>query len=108
VRQGVTSWAVFYLLAAKGAADAGQAALTVSGLELGGLAGSYAAGLLSDAAIKGAQPGQGHVGARIKVGRGRGRAEPSRAAPLQPLRPLRCHRQPHPARGARPCPCPRW
>jgi OPA family sugar phosphate sensor protein UhpC-like MFS transporter len=68
VRQGVTSWAVFYLLAAKGAADAGQAALTVSGLELGGLAGSWVAGLLSDRAIKGAKEGQGHVGARIKVG----------------------------------------
>jgi sugar phosphate permease len=31
VRQGVTSWLVFYLMAEKGAADAGAAALTVSG-----------------------------------------------------------------------------
>jgi hypothetical protein len=31
VRQGVTSWMVFYLMAEKGAADAGAAALTVSG-----------------------------------------------------------------------------
>lgn len=32
VRQGVTSWLVFYLMAEKGAVDAGQAALTVSGM----------------------------------------------------------------------------
>jgi OPA family sugar phosphate sensor protein UhpC-like MFS transporter len=31
VRQGVTSWLVFYLMAEKGAVDAGAAALTVSG-----------------------------------------------------------------------------
>jgi len=34
VRQGVTSWLVFYLMAEKGAADAGAAALTVSGERL--------------------------------------------------------------------------
>lgn len=31
VRQGCTSWLVFYLLEAKGAVDAAAAALTVSG-----------------------------------------------------------------------------
>jgi sugar phosphate permease len=68
VRQGVTSWLVFYLMAEKGAADAGSAALTVSGLELGGLAGSTVAGLLSDRAIRGAKQGAGLVGKRIQVG----------------------------------------
>lgn len=67
VRQGVTSWLVFYLMAEKGAADAGSAALTVSGLELGGLAGSTVAGLLSDRAIRGAKQGAGLVGKRIQV-----------------------------------------
>lgn len=69
VRQGVTSWLVFYLMAEKGAADAGSAALTVSGLELGGLAGSTVAGLLSDRAIRGAKQGAGLVGKRIQVRR---------------------------------------
>lgn len=67
VRQGVTSWLVFYLLAEKGATDAGSAALTVSGLELGGLAGSTVAGLLSDRAIRGATGGAGLVGRRVRV-----------------------------------------
>ncbi|KAI8464482.1 MAG: hexose-phosphate transporter, major isoform [Monoraphidium minutum] len=70
VRQGVTSWLVFYLMAEKGAADAGAAALTVSGLELGGLAGSTVAGLLSDMAIRRATARGdkgGNVGRRIKV-----------------------------------------
>lgn len=66
VRQGVTSWSVFYLMKAKGVADAGTAALTVSGLELGGLFGSLLAGRLSDAMI--ARAGNsGHVGKRVQV-----------------------------------------
>ncbi|KAJ9520251.1 hypothetical protein QJQ45_030275 [Haematococcus lacustris] len=40
---GATSWLVFYLMAAKGVPDAAQAANTVSGLELGGLALALAA-----------------------------------------------------------------
>ena len=44
VRQGVTSWFVFYLLKEKGVEDAAQAAVRVSGLELGGLIGSLVAG----------------------------------------------------------------
>jgi sugar phosphate permease len=67
VRQGLTSWTVLYLMQAKGAAGAGQASLTFSGLELGGLAGSWAAGAISDAAIKRAAPGAGLVGVRVRV-----------------------------------------
>jgi sugar phosphate permease len=69
VRQGVTNWMVFYLMAEKGAVDVGTAALTVSGLELGGLAGSTVAGLLSDRAIRSAKDGSGLVGKRIQVSR---------------------------------------
>lgn len=66
VRQGVTSWFVFYLIKEKGVADAGSAALRVSGLELGGLVGSLLAGRISDALI--AKAGnKGHVGQRVRV-----------------------------------------
>ena len=44
-----------------------QAAARVSGLELGGLAGSLLAGRLSDALIAEAAPGEGHVGKRLRV-----------------------------------------
>uniref|UniRef100_A0A7S0YG03 Major facilitator superfamily (MFS) profile domain-containing protein n=1 Tax=Polytomella parva TaxID=51329 RepID=A0A7S0YG03_9CHLO len=67
VRQGVTSWFVFYLMKQKGASDAGQAAMRVSGLELGGLVGSLAAGRLSDFLIKKADGKGGNVGKRIVV-----------------------------------------
>lgn len=67
VRQGVTSWFVFYLLQAKDVADAGAASLRVSGLELGGLFGSLLAGRLSDLLISKANPGEGTVGKRIQV-----------------------------------------
>jgi len=66
VRQGITSWSVFYLIKEKGVADAGAAALRVSGLEVGGLLGSLVAGRVSDAAIAAGGPG-GAVGKRIKV-----------------------------------------
>ncbi|KAG2501306.1 hypothetical protein HYH03_001104 [Edaphochlamys debaryana] len=52
VRQGVTSWSVFYLIDQGGVADAAQAAQRVSGLELGGLVGGLAAGRLSDLLIR--------------------------------------------------------
>lgn len=65
VRQGVTSWSVFYLLNVKGVPDAGAAALRVSGLELGGLVGSLFAGRISDFAIN--QFGGGTVGKRVRV-----------------------------------------
>ena len=67
VRQGVTSWFVFYLLQVKGVVDAGAASLRVSGLELGGLVGSLLAGKLSDMLIARAKPGAGTVGKRIQV-----------------------------------------
>jgi len=67
VRQGVTSWFVFYLIQAKGVPDAAMAAVRVSGLELGGLAGSLVAGRLSDYLIQTSKEGQGTVGMRIRV-----------------------------------------
>lgn len=67
VRQGVTSWFVFYLMQVKGVPDAGAAGLRVSGLELGGLFGSLLAGRLSDFLIKRAKPGEGTVGKRVQV-----------------------------------------
>lgn len=36
-------------------------------MELGGLLGGWAAGVVSDAAIRRAAPGQGHVGLRVRV-----------------------------------------
>ena len=65
VRQGITSWSVFYLIKEKGVLDAGAAALRVSGLELGGLLGSLIAGRISDWYIA-TSPG-GAVGKRIQV-----------------------------------------
>lgn len=67
VRQGVTSWFVFYLLQVKGVADAGAAALRVSGMELGGLLGSLIAGKLSDMLISRSKGKGGNVGLRIRV-----------------------------------------
>ncbi|KAK9916786.1 hypothetical protein WJX75_006994 [Coccomyxa subellipsoidea] len=66
VRQGVTSWFVFYLIKAKGVADAGSAAFRVSGLELGGLFGSLLAGRISDALIA-RDPKGGNCGKRVQV-----------------------------------------
>lgn len=66
VRQGVTSWFVFYLMKAKGVTDAGSAAVRVSGMEVGGLFGSLLAGRLSDALIK-KYPQHGAVGKRVQV-----------------------------------------
>lgn len=66
VRQGVTSWFIFYLIKEKAIENAAEAALRVSGLELGGLFGSLLAGKLSDAMIT-RNPAMGAVGARIRV-----------------------------------------
>jgi len=66
IRQGVTSWFVFYMLQEKGALDAGVAAQRVSGLELGGLVGSLLAGRLSDMYIA-RSDGGGIVGKRVQV-----------------------------------------
>ena len=65
VRQGITSWSVFYLIKEKGVVDAGAAALRVSGLELGGLLGSLVAGRISDWYIATSEGGA--VGKRIQV-----------------------------------------
>lgn len=65
VRQGITSWSVFYLIKEKGVIDAGAAAVRVSGLELGGLVGSLLAGRISDRLIS--QTNTGAVGNRIRV-----------------------------------------
>lgn len=68
VRQGVTSWFVFYLIKEKGVPDAAQAAARVSGLELGGLCGSLVAGKLSDMLIKNnSDDKDGNVGKRVQV-----------------------------------------
>ena len=56
------------LLQAKGVQDSATAAVRVSGLELGGLAGSLTAGFLSDKLVaRAAETGGGMVGARVKV-----------------------------------------
>eukprot|EP00958_Prasinococcus_capsulatus_P006695 scaffold625_cov420-Prasinococcus_capsulatus_cf.AAC.48 len=66
VRSGVTNWTVFFLMNAKGVADATTAALNFSTMEIGGLAGSLVAGRVSDSVIK-ANPEAGATGMRIKV-----------------------------------------
>jgi sugar phosphate permease len=60
---------VFYLLEAKGALDTAAAAVTVSGLELGGLLGGTLSGVLSDRAIRAARsnPDAGVVGRRVRI-----------------------------------------
>ena len=72
VRQGVTSWFVFYLKE-RGAANP---AVAVSGLELGGLVGSLSSGAISDALLRRneartkANPGlkpRGNLGLRVLV-----------------------------------------
>jgi len=65
VRQGITSWSVFYLIKEKGVIDAGAAAVRVSGLELGGLLGSLIAGRISDWYI--ATSSGGSVGKRVQI-----------------------------------------
>lgn len=69
VRQGVSSWFVFYLMQEKGVPSPAQAALTMSALELGGLCGGSFSGLLSDRMIRNAREhgGKGLVGKRIQV-----------------------------------------
>lgn len=66
IRQALTSWTVFYLMDAKGVKTLAEAALRVSGLELGGLLGSVSSGWLSDILIR-RNPNAGAVGQRIRV-----------------------------------------
>eukprot|EP01026_Neomeris_dumetosa_P058917 TRINITY_DN5499_c0_g1_i5.p1 TRINITY_DN5499_c0_g1~~TRINITY_DN5499_c0_g1_i5.p1 ORF type:complete len:538 (+),score=63.90 TRINITY_DN5499_c0_g1_i5:62-1675(+) len=68
VRQGVTSWFIFYLKEVKGVVDTAQAAVQVSGIEIGGLFGSLSAGTLSDILIRGNKDNKaGTVGLRTRV-----------------------------------------
>eukprot|EP00891_Asterochloris_glomerata_P001064 jgi/Astpho2/1064/e_gw1.00017.33.1_t len=65
VRTGVTAWFIHYLIKAKGL-DTAAAAVRVSGLELGGLAGSLSAGALSDLLVR-KFPDAPAVGLRVRV-----------------------------------------
>ncbi|GIL45286.1 hypothetical protein Vafri_2446 [Volvox africanus] len=83
VRQGVTSWTVFYLINEKGVPDAAQAAMRVSGLELGGLLGGLAAGHLSDSLIRKSSGTTGEKqgsGSSSSNGNGNGKVNPTPAA----------------------------
>jgi hypothetical protein len=65
--QGVTSWFIFSLIKGRGVPGA-EAAVRISGLELGGLLGSLSAGAISDRLIKSnTDPNVGNVGLRVKV-----------------------------------------
>ena len=67
--QGVTSWFIFSLIKGRGVPGA-EAAVRISGLELGGLLGSLSAGAISDRLIKSnTDPNVGNVGLRVKVAR---------------------------------------
>ena len=67
--QGVTSWFIFSLIKGRGVPGA-EAAVRISGLELGGLLGSLSAGAISDRLIKSnTDPDIGNVGLRVKVAR---------------------------------------
>ncbi|GLI66075.1 hypothetical protein VaNZ11_009794 [Volvox africanus] len=83
VRQGVTSWTVFYLINEKGVPDAAQAAMRVSGLELGGLLGGLAAGHLSDSLIRkssGTTAEKQGGGSSRSNGNGNGKVNPTPAS----------------------------
>ena len=58
---------MFYLIKEKGVTDAAQAAMRVSGLELGGLLGSLIAGRVSDMMINKSEGKGGAVGKRVQV-----------------------------------------
>ncbi len=65
--QGVTSWFIFSLIRGRGVPGA-EAAVRISGLELGGLLGSLSAGAISDRLIKSnTDPNVGNVGLRVKA-----------------------------------------
>lgn len=66
IRQGLTSWSVFYLMQARGVTTLAEAAMRVSGLELGGLLGSITSGWLSDVFIT-RNPTKGVIGQRVRV-----------------------------------------
>ncbi len=75
-------------LQAKGVQDSATAAVRVSGLELGGLIGSLAAGALSDKMVaRASESGGGMVGARVKVSL-QTSPDPLPPPPRPPRRPL--------------------
>jgi MFS transporter, OPA family, sugar phosphate sensor protein UhpC len=53
VRQGISSWVHIFLMDYKGVASAQEAALRVSGMEIGGLLGSLVSGWASDKMMRG-------------------------------------------------------
>ena len=65
-RQGLSVWAIFYLMQS-GSMSATTAAALFSGFELGGFLGNLTAGSLSDLFLRRAKPGAGQVGQRAKV-----------------------------------------
>eukprot|EP00435_Cladocopium_sp_Y103_P041310 s2034_g11.t1 len=65
-RQGLSVWAIFYLMQ-MGSLSPAKAAALFSGFELGGFLGNLTAGTLSDFLLRRARPGAGDVGQRAKV-----------------------------------------
>ena len=63
----MTSWFIFSLIKGRGVLGV-DAAVRISGLELGGLLGSLSSGAISDRLIKANKdPNVGNVGLRVKV-----------------------------------------
>lgn len=65
-RQGLSVWAIFYLMQ-MGSLSPAKAAALFSGFELGGFLGNLTAGTLSDLLLRRARAGAGDVGQRAKV-----------------------------------------
>lgn len=68
-RQGLSVWAIFYLMQMASLSPAKAAAL-FSGFELGGFLGNLTAGTLSDLLLRRARAGAGDVGQRAKASQG--------------------------------------
>lgn len=66
VRHALSTWPVFFLMQARGVSSLAEAAVRVSGLEIGGLVGSVTSGYLSDRLIR-ANPNAGAIGQRVRV-----------------------------------------
>lgn len=65
-RQGLSVWAIFYLMQ-MGSLSPAKAAALFSGFELGGFLGNLTAGTLSDLLLRRARAGAGDVGQRAKA-----------------------------------------
>lgn len=66
IRQALSTWTVFYLMQVRGIQTISEAALRVSGLEVGGLLGSISSGWLSDYLIR-KNPKAGAIGQRVRI-----------------------------------------